>query len=102
MSSVIKLLGLLALFLQISDIITTKIALTRGCREVNPVTLSLFEKFGENWTYFLKVLLGMIIAGLAWIAGSSCIVLGVLLGLDVFYLLIVLNNLRNIGRAKCQ
>ena len=83
--------------LQVPDILSTNAILARGGRELNPVVRA-FMRLGR-WWWLPKV---AVCAWAAWLIAAMGVVEAVacLAVLNVIYLLVVVSNLRQLGRQR--
>lgn len=77
---------------QVIDIITTNRARDLGGEEVNPLVGWFMDYFGEYW--WIAKLIMVLIGGLviAYIGGP--VMIGILVALNILYLVIIINNMR--------
>lgn len=94
----ISLLLLLLVVLQIFDIISTDKALNLGAIETNPVVKIFMNVFGKYW-WIPKVILLLPLFIISFIE-PSYLIMALLIGINLFYTIIVYNNLKVISQLK--
>ena len=88
------LLAVLFTILQMGDAYTTIRILKAGGRELNPVMRAVMGQFGYSALILLKAILCMVVFVIIWHWPDEIIVSCVLIGLNVFYLVIVIRNFK--------
>lgn len=84
------LLGIILIFLQFFDIITTNIGIKEGCEEVNPMLKKSLKSGFPTYLAIIKISLAILLT--FCLTFSIMILNWIFLGLDLFLLFVVVNN----------
>ena len=98
-------LGILFIILQVFDILTTNYALKNGCQEGNPLIRKSLDGNGRFPLdlIIIKVSLGISVTGLLIFVNQMApinILNLFVLGLDIFILIIVINNIKIVPKQR--
>ncbi|KKM18789.1 hypothetical protein LCGC14_1662180 [marine sediment metagenome] len=92
------ILGIFLIILQISDIITTNIGIKNGCEEGNPI---LKKKLNSGFPVYLIIIKIGIASLVTFLLSIGMMILNwIFLALDIFLLIVIVNNVIGIHTQK--